>query len=84
MSMTILGLATAAPAQSIEQSEAARIAQTFLFDGREARLLPALFRRTQVHSRGSVVLESRDGCGPSTIVLSAVYGSRRIAARQPL
>ena len=64
MSMTILGLATAEPAQSIEQSEAARIAQTFLSDGREARLLPALFQRTQVRSRGSVLLESGNGCGP--------------------
>ncbi|MGO9108848.1 MAG: type III polyketide synthase [Thermoguttaceae bacterium] len=64
MSMTILGLATAEPAQSIEQSEAARIARTFLSDGREARLLPALFQRTQVRSRGSVLLESGNGCGP--------------------
>ena len=64
MSMTILGLATAEPAQSIEQSDAARIARTFLSDGREARLLPALFQRTQVRSRGSVLLESGNGCGP--------------------
>ena len=64
MSMAILGLATAEPARSIEQSEAARIAQTFLSEGREARLLPALFRRTQVRSRGSVLLEPRDGRGP--------------------
>jgi len=61
MSMTILGLATAEPARSIEQSEAARIARTFLPDGREARLLPALFQRTQVRSRGSVLLEAGRG-----------------------
>jgi len=64
MSMTILGLATAAPAQSIAQSDAARIARTFLCDGREARLLSALFQRTQVRSRGSVLLESGNGSGP--------------------
>jgi predicted naringenin-chalcone synthase len=64
MSMTISGLATAEPAQSIEQPAAARIAQTFLADGREARLLPALFQRTRVQSRGSVLLESGNGCGP--------------------
>ena len=64
MSMTIWGLATAEPAHSIEQSQAARIAQTFLSDGREARLLPALFKRTQVQSRGSVLLQSGNGCGP--------------------
>lgn len=65
MSMTILGLATAEPSQSIEQSAAAEIARTFLSDGREARLLPALFQRTQVRSRGSVLLESGNGDGPS-------------------
>ncbi len=64
MSMTILGLATAEPARSIEQSEAAQVARTFLCDGREARLLPALFQRTQVRSRGSVLLERGNGCGP--------------------
>ena len=64
MSMTILGLATAEPAQFIEQSDAARLARTFLSDGREARLLPALFQRTQVRSRGSVLLQSASGCEP--------------------
>ena len=82
MSMTILGLATAEPAQSIEQSEAARIAKHFLFDGREARLLPALFRRTQVPVAAAC-------CWNPAMVADRANRSirrlraRRIAARQP-
>jgi predicted naringenin-chalcone synthase len=64
MSLTICGLATALPPRSIEQSAAAAIAQTFLAGQRDGKALPALFRRTQVRTRSSVLLESSNGCGP--------------------
>ena len=75
LSMTILGLATAKPARSIEQSEAARIARSFLAEGRESRLLPALFERTQVRNRGSVLLESGSGRGPRQLFYPPATGS---------
>jgi predicted naringenin-chalcone synthase len=64
MSLLICGLATALPQRSIEQSAAATIAQTFLAGHRDGRSLPALFRRTQVRTRSSVLLEASNGCGP--------------------
>lgn len=64
MSAAILGLATALPSRSIEQTEVADIAATFLFeDPRQGRALKALFRRSQVRRRSSVVLEPRDAAG---------------------
>jgi hypothetical protein len=56
MSLAICGLATARPAQAIDQQAAVEIAQTFLRGERDARGLSALFRRTQVRTRGSVIL----------------------------
>ena len=64
MSLSIRGLATALPQRSIDQSAAAAIAQTFLAGHRDGKSLPALFRRTQVRTRGSVLLEQANGCGP--------------------
>ena len=64
MSFSICGLATALPLRSIEQSAAATIAQTFLAGHRDGKSLPALFRRTQVRTRSSVLLEQSNGCGP--------------------
>lgn len=64
MSLVICGLATAQPERSIEQSAAAEIAKTFLASEQEARGLAALFRRTRVRTRGSVLLEPSDGGGP--------------------
>jgi len=58
MKMAIHGLATALPKHSIEQADAAEIARTFLTSAESARLLPALFRRTQVRTRNSVLLET--------------------------
>ena len=75
MSMTILGLATAEPARSTGAG-CRQIARTFLSAGREARLLPALFQRTQVRSRGSVLLEAGNGCGPHD------FSTRRPPARR--
>ncbi|NUQ66446.1 MAG: type III polyketide synthase [Pirellulales bacterium] len=65
MGLVICGLATARPERSIEQQAAADIARTFLTGGhQDARGLSALFRRTGVRSRGSVLLEPSNGCGP--------------------
>jgi len=64
MSFSIDGLATALPERSIRQSAAATIAQTFLAGHRDGKALPALFRRTQVETRSSVLLEQSNGCGP--------------------
>jgi predicted naringenin-chalcone synthase len=64
MSLAICGLATALPARSIEQSEAATLAEGFLAGHRDGKSLPALFRRTQVRARSSVLLEQANGCGP--------------------
>ena len=57
MSFSIHGLATALPERSIAQGDAATIAQTFLGGNRDGKSLPALFRRTQVRTRSSVLLE---------------------------
>ena len=64
MSAIIQGLGEARPELCIEQSEAADVARTFVFGARgQTQILPALFRRTQVHRRGSVLLEPPNGRG---------------------
>ncbi len=65
MGLVIGGLGTAQPQRSIKQEAAAEIARSFLADGdQNARGLAALFRRTRVRSRGSVLLEPSQGNGP--------------------
>lgn len=65
MTFAICGIATAQPDHSIDQSAAANIATTFLGDtGRKNRGLVALFERTKVRTRGSVLLDSNNGSGP--------------------
>ena len=55
---SILGIGTARPAHSIPQHEAVNVARIFTDENaRQERLLPALYRRTEVQSRGSVLLE---------------------------
>ena len=77
MSAIIQGLGEARPGHCIEQSEAADVARTFVFGAREqTRSLPALFRRTQVHRRGSVLLEPPNGRGIRQSFYSA-SGERR-------
>ncbi|MFN9369380.1 MAG: type III polyketide synthase [Planctomycetia bacterium] len=58
MSLTLLGLGTAAPPRSIAQGDAARLAAGFnnAAPGRE-RTLSAIYRHTRIESRGSVLLE---------------------------
>ena len=57
MSLAICGLATIKPPNSIDQLAAAEIAASFLRGERDGRGLSALFRRTQIRTRVSVVLE---------------------------
>jgi predicted naringenin-chalcone synthase len=61
MSLSILGLGTALPRHAIEQSAAMELVQEGATQTEEQRrLLPALYRRTGVQQRHSVVLEFRD------------------------
>jgi len=65
MSTVILGLATASPRRSIAQAEAAELAKAYgRLTGEQERLLPALYRRTRVARRGSVLLGGSNGSGP--------------------
>lgn len=59
MTAALLGLGCAVPPRSIEQAEAAELAIS-LRPGNEAwrRLVPALYRRTTIRRRGSVLLET--------------------------
>ena len=64
MSLALAGLAVALPRKSIEQSAAAAIAETFLGGQRDGNTLRALFRRSHIRARGSVLLEEASGCEP--------------------
>jgi predicted naringenin-chalcone synthase len=62
MPLYIAGLGTALPEHSIDQMDAATIVQSFSCENDEQRrLLPALYRRTGVGRRHSVVLNSTEG-----------------------
>ncbi len=57
----MLGIGTALPLFSITQEEAVELVQTFNPAGKkDPRLLKALYRRTQVKKRGSVLLKTPD------------------------
>jgi predicted naringenin-chalcone synthase len=61
MTAAILGLGTAVPAKSIAQSAALEMARFISApDEEQKRLLPVLYRRTNVQRRGSVLLEDGD------------------------
>lgn len=65
MTFALCGLSVVQPERSIEQRAAAEVAKTFLgVNGREAHALASLFRRTQVCSRASVLLEPSADCEP--------------------
>ncbi|HEV2971638.1 MAG TPA: type III polyketide synthase [Pirellulales bacterium] len=65
MTLAILGIGTAEPAYSIAQTEAADLANTFcLATPEQAHTLQALYRRTRIERRGSVLLEQPDGALP--------------------
>ena len=63
--MDILGFGAAKPPYAITQREAAMLARAFCCQTDEqARLLAALYERTRVKERGSVLLETANGAGP--------------------
>ncbi len=62
MPATIIGIATALPPHRIRQTDAATIARAFSCETTEQdRMFSAIFRRSGVESRGSVVLEASEG-----------------------
>lgn len=64
MSLTILGIGTAQPLHAITQHDAAELAKTFcIHDEQRVRLLEALYKRTQIQKRRSVLLEESNGSG---------------------
>ncbi len=65
MTLALLGIGTAEPAYSIAQQEAAELASTFSQSTpQEAQTLQALYRRTRIDRRGSVLLEQPEGSSP--------------------
>jgi predicted naringenin-chalcone synthase len=65
MTLALLGIGTAEPPYSIAQQEAAELASTFsLSTPQEAQTLQALYRRTRIDRRGSVLLEQPEGSSP--------------------
>jgi len=65
MSLAILGIGTSEPAYSIAQHDAAELASTFcLTTPEQAQTLQALYRRTRIERRGSVLLEQPEGTSP--------------------
>jgi len=66
MSLEILGIGTATPEHSIDQLDAADLAETFCWQSSgQLRVLQALHRRTGVRTRHSVVLESSTNSTPA-------------------
>ena len=65
MGVAILGFGTATPQQSITQQEAAELAKTFsgLPHGEADRIF-MLYQRTQIQTRGSVLLDAPGGVSP--------------------
>ncbi len=65
MSVALLGFGTAVPRHSITQQEAAELMKTFSgLSGVETDRLSTLYERTEIHTRGSVLLEEPDGSSP--------------------
>src|SRR3569623_2849687 len=59
--LTLHGIGTAVPAHSITQKQAAELARAFCGVGdQQTRLLPVLYRRAGVVTRGSVLLEGEE------------------------
>ncbi|HEX6987059.1 MAG TPA: type III polyketide synthase, partial [Planctomycetaceae bacterium] len=65
MPFLLAGLGTALPEHSIDQADAAAIAETISCEAAEhRRLLPVLYRRSGVGRRHSVLLDASDGALP--------------------
>ncbi len=76
MSLHLLGLGSAFPEHAIDQARAAEIVQEWLpLDPAQVRRLRALYRRSGVERRHSVLLESRDGA-QSFFAPAAEVGAR--------
>ncbi len=65
MTIALLGIGTAVPPHHLEQGIAARMAADCLgLDAEAARTVEVLYRRTQAHTRGSVLIRPEStGCG---------------------
>jgi predicted naringenin-chalcone synthase len=62
MDTVILGLGTATPPYAITQARAAMLAKTLgRYTSRQVRLLDAVYQRSRIKRRGSVLFESGDG-----------------------
>ncbi len=62
MALKIAGIGTAVPKYSISQADAAEASKCFcVADDQKLRLIPALYRRSGVSRRHSVLLEASDG-----------------------
>jgi predicted naringenin-chalcone synthase len=65
MTAFLCSIGTALPEHAIEQSDAARVAQELRVTERWLDALPALYRKSGVKHRGSVLLKGADGVGMS-------------------
>ena len=75
MSVTVLGMGTAMPPHSIAQDDAAELAKAFYGRTDEyVRLLPMLYKRTQIRRRWSVLLEDAKGSGLQPSFFSPAVG----------
>ncbi len=76
MNSAILGIGTALPLFSITQAEAVELVQTFSPAGKnDGRLLKALYHKTRVKMRGSVLLENPAGSYKQSFFEQAVNGN---------
>ena len=76
MSLEILGIGTAMPQHSIAQNEAAELAKIFFSQAdANAKVLPALYKRTQIKRRGSVILEEANALGQRQFFFSPAAAS---------
>jgi predicted naringenin-chalcone synthase len=65
MKVVVQGLGVAAPKYSISQSDAVEVARSFVFRNAQAeKVMPLLYRLSQVQRRGSVLLERPEGDEP--------------------
>jgi len=65
MALSVLGIGTEIPPYSISQAQAARIAQSYCSrTKKEGSLVDALYRRTGIQKRGSVLLQENDETQP--------------------
>lgn len=77
MTCSILGLGTAVPVQTISQGHAAELAKAFsCANPEQAKMLPTLYRRACVNTRGSVLLDEGTGPAPRQSFFPPATGER--------